>query len=149
LAIEYAGKLILLGGDGLRSAWTAAHTKWRKTKLPKAAILKVPHHGAKNAFDLRPAKQRGSNCWDLCSDRPDAIIFAGDLSHPDPGVHASLTARTNLHSFFDLGATPLNSNPLGLHTPGARAKNKGGRSHLHCKIVCEIKNSGDIEVRRE
>jgi len=149
LAIEYAGKVVLLGADGLRAAWKTAHTKWRKKKLPAALVLKVPHHGAKNAFDLRPANQQRLDCLDLCSKRPEAIIFAGDFAHPDPRVHASLKEKTNLHSFFDLDEMPPNSNPLGLHTPGARVVHNGIRPQIHCKIVCEIKSSGDVEVRRE
>jgi len=149
LMIEYAGKAVLLGADGLRSTWKAAHTKWRRKNLPAAKVLKIPHHGAKNAFDLRPAKQRELNCWDLCVENPDAIIFAGDFSHPDPDVYAALRQKTQLHSFFDLTATPPNSNPLGLRTPGARAVNRGLRPHLYCKIVCEIKDTGDIEIRHE
>lgn len=148
LALEYEGTLVLLGADGLRATWNAAYSKWRKKKLPRAAVVKVPHHGAKNAFDLRPANQRGPNCWDLCIDRPNAIIFAGDFSHPDPKVHAALAGRTNLNSFFDLSATPTDSNPLGLHTPGARARSKQMRPQSHCKIVCEVKNSGAVEIRR-
>lgn len=148
LAIEYAGKVVLLGADGLRAAWQSAYTKWRKKKLPAAVVLKVPHHGAKDAFDLRPANQRKLNCWDLCANHPYAIIFAGDFSHPDFRVHASLTEKTRLHSFFDLTAAPPNSNPLGLRTLGARLVHRGLRPHLHCKIVCEIKTTGDIEVRR-
>ena len=149
LAIEYAKKVVLLGADGLRSSWKAAYTKWRKNKLPAAEVLKVPHHGAKNAFDLRPANQRGLNCWDLCADRPDAIIFAGDFSHPDPAVHTALVEKSHLHSFFDLDATPPNSNPLRLRTSGARVANRGFRPRLHCKIVCEIKGTGDMEIRHE
>jgi hypothetical protein len=146
LAIEYVGNLILLGADGLRSTWTAAYAKWNKNKLPKAIVLKVPHHGAKNAFDLRHANQKPLNCWDLCTDRPHAVIFAGDFSHPDPSVHASLIEKTILHSFFDLGATPSDANPLRLHTPGARARSKRIRPQLCCKIVCEFKSTGALEI---
>lgn len=42
LMIEYAGKAVLLGADGLRSTWKAAHTKWRRKNLPAAKVLKVP-----------------------------------------------------------------------------------------------------------
>ena len=148
IAIEYRQTLTLLGADGLKQTWVAAHKKWRKKKLPRAVVLKVPHHGARNAFDLRPAKQRGMNCWDLCVEHPEAVIFAGDYSHPDPVVYSALSARSNLHSFFDLAATSSISNPLGLHTPGARAMNKNLRTRSYCKIECEITDSGTVQVRK-
>jgi hypothetical protein len=132
----------------LGEPFATAHLKWRKKDLPKAVILKVPHHGAKNAFDLRRTRQHPLNCWDLCVSRPHAVIFAGDFSHPDPSVHAALTNRTNLLSFFDLSATAPNLNPLGLYTPGAQAVSKQLRRQKYCKIIVELDRGGNLSVQQ-
>jgi hypothetical protein len=155
LGIEYQNTLVLLGGDTPKAAWRGAYSKWQKNKLPKAVIVKIPHHGSSNAFDLRPSNQKYPpdqepvNCWDLCAKRPIAIIFAGDFGHPDPEVLKVLKRRTELVSLFDLEAVPAHQNPLGLHLVGARAVNKSLRPQNFCKIIFEVHGSGAITLTRE
>jgi len=148
LGLEYRGTLILLGGDALKAGWRTAYQKWRKNKLPKAAVLKIPHHGGINAFDLAATgeSKKPVNCWDFCVKKPIAIIFAGDFQHPDPEILQILEARTELHSFFDLQANVQRQNPLRLHTIGARAVDQSLRPQTFCKIIVEVDSNGKVRL---
>jgi Metallo-beta-lactamase superfamily len=152
LGIEYQKTLVLLGSDTPKAAWRGAYSKWQKNKLPKAVIVKIPHHGASDAFDLRPPNQKYPpdqkpvNCWDLCAKTPIAVIFAGDFGHPDPEVLKALERRTQLISLFDLQAVQGHRNPLGLQAVGARSVNKSLRPQTFCKIVFEIDSNGKTQL---
>jgi hypothetical protein len=148
LGLEYRGTLILLGGDALKAGWRTAYKKWLKNKLPKAGVLKIPHHGGTNAFDLAAATggKKPINCWDLCVKKPIAIIFAADFQHPDPEILQILEARTELHSFFDLQASVQRQNPLRLHTIGARAVDQSLRPQTLCKIIVEVDSNGKVQL---
>lgn len=144
LGFEFANKLVILGSDALRSGWKQAFEEWHRSKLPKASVLKVPHHGASNAFDLRPSNQRPINPWDLCSKDAIAVLFAGDFQHPNARVHAELQRRTRLISLFDPASTPATANPLGLQTFGARHVERRLRPHLCCRAIVEIGQDGSV-----
>jgi Metallo-beta-lactamase superfamily len=150
LGLEYRGTLSLLGGDALKAGWGTAFQKWHKKGLPKAIVLKIPHHGGANAFDLgTPTKQnRRSNCWDLCVEKPIGIIFAGDFKHPDPRILEELETRTDLNTFFDLRANDQRLNSFGLRTLGARAVAQPLRPQTFCKIIVEIDGDGRIRLIR-
>lgn len=53
LAIEYGKGVVILGSDALTNTWRSAIGKFKALKLGKSCLLKVPHHGASNAFDLQ------------------------------------------------------------------------------------------------
>lgn len=119
LALEYGGAVILLGADALRNNWEAAIKKYRRLGLSKAAILKVPHHGASNAFEFTKNKH---SYLDLCSPDTIAVLFAGDVNHPEPRVDDRLRAKTNLTCLANgLHSSRVPSNPLGISIPGAIA----------------------------
>ncbi|HEX7860952.1 MAG TPA: MBL fold metallo-hydrolase [Verrucomicrobiae bacterium] len=118
IALEYSGVTILLGADALKQNWTTAIAKFRRLKLPKANILKVPHHGARNSIDL----QKGQPSYvDLCSTKPQAkaVIFAGDKSHPNENVFQHLRSRLDVVCLAN-GLKGRNNNPLNLQLPGAK-----------------------------
>mgnify|MGYP005856496963 CR=1 FL=1 len=120
LALEYGGAVILLGADGLKKNWDAAIRKYRRLGLSEAAILKVPHHGASNAFEF--AKKRKNSYLDLCSPETIAVLFAGDVNHPEHRVDERLRANTNLACLVNgLHSSRGPSNPLGISMPGAIA----------------------------
>jgi hypothetical protein len=144
LAFEYAGKVVLLCADALKDSWKDALKELQRAKIPKASVVKVPHHGARNAFYLNPKFDHELNCWDLCEENPVAVLFAGDPAHPDPEVLAQLQKRSRLCSIFNPAALPYDNNPLGLETPGAEAIPTGRRRLWHCRIVVEIDSSGRI-----
>lgn len=100
MGLEYGKSFVLLGSDGLRTAWKGVRDSWSKSRLPPAIAMKVPHHGAKNAFDLRPANQKPINCWDLCANEVKAILFAGDSKHPNEEVRKRLEEKTDLISLL-------------------------------------------------
>lgn len=119
LALEYGGAVVLLGADGLKKNWEAAIRKYRRLGLPEAAILKVPHHGASNAFEFSKGKH---SYLDLCSADAIAVLFAGDVNHPEPRVDERLRARTKPACLANgLHVSRLPNNPLGLSLPGAIA----------------------------
>ena len=120
LALKFGESLILLGADALKANWRTAVAGYRKRGLPKAVIVKVPHHGARNAMDLQG---NAGNYLDICSHQPKAkaVIFAGDSRHPDLDVFAKLRARTDTICLSNGQKQVLaNSNPLNFSMPGAR-----------------------------
>lgn len=123
LAIKYGKSVIVLGGDALKESWQHAVGVFRKSKLPKAGLLKIPHHGAANALRIHP-KRKEVSYLDLCSRSPIAfaVLFAGDSKHPDRTVFDKLRERTNLHCLSNgLKNTARRRNPLNINIPGARA----------------------------
>ena len=119
LALEYRGAVVLLGADAKTNNWEAAIRKYHRLKLPASAVLKVPHHGAANALELRKGKK---SYLDLCSPETIAVLFAGDAAHPEPRVDEKLRARTKLSCLVNgLHTTATPPNPLGISLPGAVA----------------------------
>lgn len=121
LALKYGEGVVVLGADALRKNWDTALEVSRKRGLPKAHILKVPHHGARNAFDF---KHKAATYLDLCSRQPEckSVLFAGDAKHPDAEVYENLRRRSDVYCLSNGRKRNLgNHNPLGLQLPGARA----------------------------
>lgn len=123
LALKYGGVVVLLGGDALKENWRSATRLFFDLKLPKAAILKVSHHGASDALqtDLR---QHEHNYLDICSHQPPAksVLFAGDTKHPDPKVFRHIRNRMDVACVSNgLKAKGKIHNPLNIGIPGARA----------------------------
>jgi hypothetical protein len=121
LALRFGQSVVLLGADALRSNWESAVTHYRKRGLPKARLLKVPHHGARNSFNLQ---KRRVTYLDICSSTPKAnsVLFAGDSKHPDHDVYARLRQCTDTMCLSNGTRSPKpGPNPLRLQIPGARA----------------------------
>jgi beta-lactamase superfamily II metal-dependent hydrolase len=119
LALEYGGTVVLLGADGLKKNWETAIRKYRRLGLSEAAILKVPHHGAPNAFEFSKGKH---SYLDLCSSDTIAVLFAGDVNHPEERVDERLRMKTKLACLANgLHAARFPSNPLAICLPGAIA----------------------------
>ncbi len=123
LALKFGESVVLLGADAHKENWESALKHFHKRNLPKARILKVPHHGARNALDLgRHAK----TYLDVCSHVPKAkaVIFAGDAKHPDSDVFARIRSRTDTICVSNGRKSKLaQSNPLGLRLLGATSVN--------------------------
>lgn len=121
LALRFGRAVVLLGADALKTNWTNAGKQYWKRGLPKACVLKVPHHGARNSFDLQ---KNAATYLDLCSHNPNAkaVLFAGDSKHPDSAVYEKLQKRTEVFCLSNgLKGRQANANPLRLNLPGARA----------------------------
>lgn len=141
LALEYGGRVILLGADGLKRNWESAGRKYRRLGLSEAAILKVPHHGASNAFEFRKGKR---SYIDLCSPDTIAVLFAGDVNHPEERVDERLQAKTNLACLANgLHSSRLPSNPLGISLPGAVAVSQPV-TPCQTQISLEIRSDGKV-----
>ena len=145
LALKFGQSVVLLGADALRKNWESAVKHHRKLGLPKAQVIKVPHHGARNAFNL---KKNAVTYLDICSHVPKAraVLFAGDAKHPDRDVYARLRARTEVLCLSNGTRSPrTDTNPLRLQIPGARA--------AHSAPVCnpvvsvELDSGGNVTVR--
>jgi hypothetical protein len=119
LALRYGDAVILLGADALAANWKNAAKRFHALGLPKACVLKVPHHGARNSFDF--GKKRPTYL-DVCSRSPKAksVIFAGDAKHPNVDVYDKLQDNTEVFCLSN-GLKGRASNPLKLQIPGARA----------------------------
>lgn len=141
LALEYGGTVILLGADALKRNWEAATRKYRRLGLSDAAILKVPHHGASNAFEFGKHKQ----CYlDLCSPNTISVLFAGDVNHPDKRVDECLRTKTDLACLVNgLHSSQIPSNPLGISLPGAIAVAQPV-TPCQAQISVEIGSDGDV-----
>ncbi len=121
LALKFGQSVVLLGADALKENWDSAVKRFHKRVLPKARVLKIPHHGARNSFNLQ---RHATNYLAICSRDPKAksVLFAGDAKHPDRDVYAKLRERTEVFCLSN-GTKPTmaNTNPLRLQMPGARA----------------------------
>lgn len=141
LALEYGGSVVLLGADCLKKNWEAAIRKYRRLGLSEAAILKVPHHGASNAFEFSKGKH---SYLDLCSQETIAVLFAGDVDHPECRVDERLRTKTKLACLANgLKSTQLPSNPLGIFIPGAIAVAQSVRP-CQAQISLEIGSNGIV-----
>ncbi|MEI8341243.1 MAG: hypothetical protein WCH43_06860, partial [Verrucomicrobiota bacterium] len=99
LALRWGDSVVLLGADAVRSNWCTAVKRYQKLKLPKAVVLKVPHHGANNSIDLRSGSKE-PGFLDIClhsERRCMSVLFAGDSKHPNAKVYERLLARTDVH----------------------------------------------------
>lgn len=144
LAIEYGGVVVLLGGDALKAGWQDAIKAYAAARLPRALVIKVPHHGAANALSLEKNRK---NYLDLCSREPVAVLFAGDSKHPNPRVSDELRRRTRLICLSNgLKDAHGQRNPLNLKIAGARQV----RAAYMCQpqITVEIATNGTMEIAR-
>ena len=145
-ALKYGDTVILLGADALKRNWKHAITVHRKYGLPRAGLLKVPHHGAANALELAGKRD---NYLDLCvKDRAAlSVLFAGDSEHPDQTVFRELRARTQLLCVSNgLKGAVGDPNPLSIEIPGARVIR---RSYIcNPQISVEVDTGGKINVVR-
>lgn len=94
LGLEYAKNIVILGADALIANWKDVHLRCQAAKLAKAALLKVPHHGAKNALNLLSGRGQVSYL-DLLVKAPSscqAVLMCGDTDHPHPLVAAKLSS---------------------------------------------------------
>jgi hypothetical protein len=121
LALKLGQAVVLLGADALKANWITAVTNYRKRSLAKACLLKVPHHGARNSFDLQ---NKAVTYLDICSHNPKAkaVLFSGDSKHPDHSVYEKLQNRTTVACLSNGSKTRQPApNPLRLQMPNARA----------------------------
>jgi hypothetical protein len=120
LALKFGQAVVLLGADALKANWVNAAKSHRKRGLPKACVLKVPHHGARNSFDFQ---KNAVTYLDLCLRSPAsrAVLFAGDAKHPDSAVYERLRNRAEVFCLSNgLKGKQVNANPLRISIPGAR-----------------------------
>jgi hypothetical protein len=121
LALKFGQGVVLLGADALKTNWNNAAANYRKRGLAKACMLKVPHHGARDSFDLQ---KHAVTYLDLCSHKPEAkaVLFAGDAKHPDSSVYERLRNRAEVFCLSNgLKGKQVGANPLRINIPGARA----------------------------
>lgn len=149
MAVEYGQSVVVLGSDAKHKAWRVAAESFRRAHLPKAVGLKIPHHGALNAFDLRPGDKHPLpiNCWHLCRQAFDAVLFAGTTAHPNKKVHKALSKRPiRLHSLFHLEETIDDPNPLRIRFPEATVIRRKPRRPQYSSVTFVIPYDGDLEV---
>jgi hypothetical protein len=146
LALRWGDSVVLLGADALRRNWPAAINRYRKLKLPKAVVLKVPHHGAGNSLDLS-GQSREPNYFDIClhtDSRCKSVLFAGDAKHPNPKVYERLRSRTDVHCVINGIRGAHGGVDLGIELEGARPV----QSVDPCQPVVsfEVHQSGQVDV---
>lgn len=139
LALQYGDAVVILGGDALRTNWDDAITAFRhRAKLSKAVVLKVPHHGAKNAL-----RGQGKSYFDLCKyPSCKAVVIPGDSKHPHPESRQRLMHRTELYVVGEKSGAP--PNPLRLSIPGAEGVTSAARKNP--VVSMEIDSSGTVQV---
>jgi beta-lactamase superfamily II metal-dependent hydrolase len=151
IAIEFGNFVFLLGSDAKKRCWPEALASFKKAGIPRAYALKLPHHGSLNAFDLRSAHQDPNpiNCWNLCSPRFHAVLFAGTVMHPHPKVMQALMARdVHLLSLFDLdhNESEADPNPLRIRIEGARAVRRTPRRPKYSCITFEVSDKDKLSI---
>lgn len=143
LALRYKGRVALLGADALRENWSTAAERFRKRGFERAELLKVPHHGAKNAFLPNPSHHE-TNYLGLTARKPSghSVLFAGDSDHPAPNVYQRLRAHTETACLVNgLMSPPEERDPLGLAYVGARAV-RPARNICNPAVSYEIGDDG-------
>jgi len=118
LAFEYKGVVALLGADALKRNWKAVLKRYNTIGLPRAKIIKIPHHGAKNGLELGQGKK---SYLDLCERGGFGVLFAGDTKHPHPTVEMKLGERINLSCLSNGLHGKRERDPLGLGMIGGSA----------------------------
>lgn len=122
LFLKYGGSGVILPGDALISRWKYIDKLAKQLELPKANVVKVPHHGALNAVSCPKKKQGKSNFLDLCTKKPIAVLSAGKSTHPDHSVFSFLYSKTSLLCTSNgICHTRKLGNALNLMLPGARS----------------------------
>lgn len=144
LVMVYAGRAVLLGADGLKKNWWSAIERYRKLGLPRASVLKVPHHGASNAIVLH--RKDIPNYLDISSRDPlcNAVFVGGDSKHPDLNVFLRVRGRTSTVCLSNGLRTPA-LNPLRITIPGARAASPATVCNPHVSV--EIAGDGTVTRR--
>jgi hypothetical protein len=144
LVLVYAGRAVLLGADALKKNWRMAIERYRKLKLPRANVLKVPHHGASNSIIMH--QRNVPNYLDVCCRNPDcnAIFVGGDSKHPDRNVFLKVRSRTETVCLSN-GLRTAASNPLEIAIPGARAASPA--TICNPRVSIEIDADGSITRR--
>jgi len=143
LALRWGDCVILLGADALRANWRTAIKRYRNLNLPKASILKVPHHGASNSLESSTSKK--PSYLDICrhdENRCHAVLFAGDAKHPDKKVYDRLRMRTNVHCLINGLRGGKTGRDLGIELDGARPAS----NPLPCQPVVSFEISADGKV---
>jgi hypothetical protein len=96
--------------------------RYQHLKLPKALVLKVPHHGALNSLDVRshsPEKGYLDICFHSEAQRCCSILFAGDVSHPNERVYERLRGRTEVYCLSNGLNGRIEAVDLGIELDGA------------------------------
>lgn len=144
LALRFGNSVVLLGADALKRNWESALKLYHKRELPKARIIKIPHHGARNAIDLG---HNAKTYLDVCSQQPKAkaVIFAGDAKHPDDDVFKKIQTRSDAICLSNGRKQNFASNnPLNLQLPGS--------TYINPAIVCnpvvsfELDTDGNVSL---
>lgn len=146
LALRWGDSVVLLGADALRRNWRDAINRYRKLKLPKAVVIKVPHHGAANSLDLSGQSSEASY-FDIClhaDHRCKSVLFAGDSKHPHPKVYERLLSRTDVHCLINGIRGARGGVDLGIELEGARPV----QTIEPCQPVVsfEIHKNGHVDV---
>jgi len=144
LALRYRGVVVILGADALKRNWEDAIKRFRTKGLPKALLIKVPHHGASNAMELRHGASH-RDYLEICSRNPIAssVIFAGDAKHPEPRVYQRLTEKTHAACLSNgLMNSRSGNKPLSVRLPGVR---RGAPPAIcHPVLSYEISENGEL-----
>lgn len=142
LALKWGDGVVLLGADAGGLSWQNADVRFRKLNLPKAVILKVPHHGS---GDTLPPNER--TFMDLCrhdDKKCQSVLFAGDAKHPHPRVEEVLRRRTDLYCLGNGIRGKVLSNDLGIELEGAVPV--GTFEPCQPVVSFEISHSGEVSV---
>ena len=137
--------LVVLGGDALKKNWEHAFNAHRTKKLPKANLIKIPHHGASNAISVHP-RQHELTYLDIClkNQATSGVIFAGHSRHPDQEVYGHLKSRLSLFCLSN-GRKNKPSNPLKLNIPSAAATTPA-TTFCNSVLSFEIQSNGTIRT---
>lgn len=91
--IEYAGKQIVLGGDGTYKNWVYQGKRWEQAGIKLSPIaVKLPHHGSKHDCSAKVQDIIFGNI----QEQPEnvvACISANGKSHPAPEIMDELVRR--------------------------------------------------------
>jgi beta-lactamase superfamily II metal-dependent hydrolase len=144
LSVSFGGKTLLLGGDALRANWNETIQSFYRKKIPKASAVKVPHHGASNAFNTGKSQRTYLDISNTSSDLV-SVLFAGDRQHPNMEVFRIIKSKSKLICLNNgRKPHPAPVDPLGL----SKSKGQFVAPIDACNpiITLEISSSGDFRI---
>lgn len=133
IAFQYGENVFVHGGDALTTAWKRAYDVFSSYELKLASLMKIPHHGAKNALFIGNKRPRTSYMRFFI---PSAhLICFGNATHPDREVWQCLY-RKSRNTYFLLNRYRPNTSRNPLNIPGGRSIDGDDlicNSHVHAE----------------
>lgn len=112
--IKYGNSGVLLCSDAPKKVWVNASAKIARCNLARVQLLKIPHHGSRDALNFRNGPRQRSYLQHCLSDqKTTTILFAGDSKHPNLDVYKKVKEQSKIFCVSN-GLKKILSNSLNI-----------------------------------